>query len=56
VLRRQVTAAFGQMAIPVLAAWGEAAGVGYRYVWFFLVFCTITGECVSKCVLLHHHR
>lgn len=38
-----VTAAFGQMAIPVLAKWGEAAGVGYRYVWFFLVFCTAVG-------------
>lgn len=38
-----VTAAFGQMAIPVLYGMGQADGVGYRYVWFFLVFCTIVG-------------
>jgi sugar phosphate permease len=38
-----VTAAFGQMAIPVLYGWGKDAGVGYRYVWFFLVFCTVMG-------------
>jgi sugar phosphate permease len=38
-----VTAAFGQMAIPILAAWGSADGVNYRYVWFFLIFCTIVG-------------
>lgn len=29
--------------IPVLYEWGKQAGVGYRYVWFFLVFCTIVG-------------
>jgi len=38
-----VTAAFGQMAIPVLSSWGETAGVGYRYVWLFLVGCTLCG-------------
>ena len=38
-----VTAAFGQMAIPILATWGSADGVNYRYVWFFLIFCTIVG-------------
>ena len=38
-----ITAAIGQLAIPVLYGWGKEAGVGYRYVWFFLVFCTITG-------------
>ena len=38
-----VTAAFGQLAIPILFDWGKADGVGYRYVWFFLIFCTITG-------------
>ena len=38
-----VTAAFGQMAIPILAAWGAQDGVNYRYVWFFLVFCTVVG-------------
>ena len=39
-----VTAAFGQMAVPILFEHGKAAGVGYRYVWLFLVFCTITGS------------
>jgi len=38
-----VTAAFGQMAIPVLADWGATDGVGYRYVWLFLVACTLAG-------------
>lgn len=41
-----VTAAFGQMAIPVLYEYGKADQVGYRYVWFFLVFCTIMGTCL----------
>jgi sugar phosphate permease len=38
-----VTAAIGQLAIPVLYDWGKQAGVGYRYVWLFLIVCTITG-------------
>jgi sugar phosphate permease len=38
-----VTAAIGQLAIPVLLAQGQAAEVGYRYVWFFLIGCTIVG-------------
>ena len=38
-----VTAAIGQLAIPVLYDWGKAHGVGYRYVWLFLILCTITG-------------
>jgi MFS family permease len=38
-----ITAAIGQLAIPVLYDWGKTNGVGYRYVWFFLVFCTFTG-------------
>lgn len=38
-----VTAAFGQMAIPVLFEWGKQDGVGYRYVWYFLIACTIAG-------------
>jgi MFS family permease len=38
-----VTAAFGQMAIPVLYQMGNADGVGYRYVWYFLIVCTILG-------------
>ncbi|RYY68148.1 MFS transporter [archaeon] len=32
-----VTAAFGQMAIPILAQMGATDGVGYRYVWYFLI-------------------
>ena len=38
-----VTAALGQLMIPVLYEWGREAGVGYRYVWFFLVLCTAIG-------------
>ena len=38
-----ITAALGQLAIPVFYNWGQQNGVGYRYVWFFLVFCTIVG-------------
>ena len=38
-----VTAAFGQLAIPILFDWGKTNGVGYRYVWFFLILCTVTG-------------
>ena len=38
-----VTAAGGQLLIPIFSAWGEADGVGYRYVWLFLVFCTVVG-------------
>uniref|UniRef100_A0A7S2CJV4 Major facilitator superfamily (MFS) profile domain-containing protein n=1 Tax=Octactis speculum TaxID=3111310 RepID=A0A7S2CJV4_9STRA len=39
-----VTAAFGQMLIPILYDYGKARGVGYRYVWFFLVLCAILGN------------
>lgn len=38
-----ITAAAGQLLIPIFASAGEADGVGYRYVWLFLVFCTIVG-------------
>lgn len=38
-----VTAALGQLAIPVFYKMGIADGVGYKYVWFFLIFCTLTG-------------
>mmetsp|Transcript_4962 Transcript_4962/g.8114 ORF Transcript_4962/g.8114 Transcript_4962/m.8114 type:complete len:467 (+) Transcript_4962:96-1496(+) len=38
-----ITAAIGQLAIPVLYEAGKANGVGYRYVWYFLIVCTITG-------------
>ena len=38
-----VTAAIGQLAIPYLYGWGKADGVDYRYVWFFLIFCTAVG-------------
>ena len=38
-----ITAAIGQLAIPVLYDWGKQHSVGYRYVWFFLIFCTFTG-------------
>jgi len=38
-----VTAAIGQMMIPLLFDAGKADGVNYRYVWLFLVFCTIVG-------------
>lgn len=38
-----VTAALGQLAIPYLWAYGKDHGVGYRYVWYFLIVCTVTG-------------
>lgn len=38
-----VTAALGQLAIPVFYAMGQQDSVGYRYVWYFLVVCTIIG-------------
>lgn len=38
-----VTAAFGQLAIPVLYHMGLADNVGYRYVWYFLIVCTAIG-------------
>lgn len=38
-----VTAALGQLAIPVLYSMGQADLVGYRYVWYFLIGCTIAG-------------
>ena len=38
-----VTAAIGQLAIPVLYDMGNEAGVGYRYVWYFLIVCTVIG-------------
>lgn len=38
-----VTAACGQLLIPILYGLGRDRGVGYRYVWLFLVFCTLVG-------------
>jgi len=38
-----ITAAIGQLAIPILHDMGSKAGVGYRYVWYFLIVCTATG-------------
>lgn len=38
-----ITAALGQLAIPVLYAMGLKDGVGYRYVWYFLIVCTFVG-------------
>lgn len=38
-----VTAAFGQMAIPILYEYGKLDRVGYRYVWYFLILCTLAG-------------
>ena len=43
-----VTAAIGQLAIPVLLSWGQEKGVGYRYVWLFLIFCTATGTALMS--------
>jgi OPA family glycerol-3-phosphate transporter-like MFS transporter 1/2 len=43
-----VTAAFGQMAIPVLFNWGKEVGVGYRYVWYFLIACTMAGTALMS--------
>ena len=38
-----MTAALGQLAIPVLYQMGIKDDVGYRYVWFFLILCTAVG-------------
>ena len=38
-----VTAALGQLAIPILYEMGKVDNVGYRYVWFFLIVCTAVG-------------
>ena len=38
-----MTAALGQLAIPILYQMGIKNGVGYRYVWFFLILCTAVG-------------
>lgn len=38
-----ITAAIGQLAIPLLHDMGLQAGVGYRYVWYFLILCTAIG-------------
>jgi sugar phosphate permease len=43
-----VTAAFGQMAIPVLFNLGQQHDVGYRYVWYFLIACTVTGTALMS--------
>ena len=38
-----VTAALGQLAIPILYNMGLRDDVGYRYVWYFLIACTVAG-------------
>lgn len=43
-----VTAALGQLAIPVLYGMGMQAGVGYRYVWYFLIVCTVVGTIIPR--------
>ena len=43
-----ITAAIGQLLIPVLYSWGQNDGVGYRYVWFFLVLCTFIGTALMS--------
>jgi sugar phosphate permease len=47
-----VTAAFGQLAIPVLYSMGLADGVAYRYVWYFLIFCTLIGTSLMSSKIL----
>lgn len=43
-----VTAAIGQLAIPVLYGMGKADNVGYKYVWYFLIFCTAVGTALMS--------
>jgi sugar phosphate permease len=38
-----VTAALGQLVIPILYGMGQHDGVGYKYVWYFLILCTAVG-------------
>ena len=47
-----VTAAFGQLAIPILYSMGLADGVAYRYVWYFLIFCTLIGTSLMSSKIL----
>lgn len=43
-----VTAAVGQLIIPVLYEMGKKDGVGYKYVWYFLIFCTAVGTALMS--------
>ena len=43
-----VTAALGQLAIPILYGMGKEDGVGYKYVWYFLIVCTFTGTALMS--------
>jgi sugar phosphate permease len=47
-----VTAALGQLAIPYFYQWGIDRGVGYRYVWFFLIVCTVIGTALMGTKIL----
>lgn len=38
-----VTAAIGQLLIPIFYSNGIRDNVGYKYVWQFLIFCTVVG-------------
>lgn len=38
-----ITAAIGQLLIPIFFKWGTDNGVGYKYVWYFLILCTLIG-------------
>jgi len=43
-----ITAAIGQLAIPVLYGMGKEDGVGYKYVWYFLIVCTFVGTALMS--------
>jgi sugar phosphate permease len=43
-----ITAAFGQMLIPILSQYGAKDNVGYRYVWYFLIVCTMIGTALMS--------
>lgn len=47
-----VTAALGQLAIPALYTIGQRDAVGYRYVWFFLIGCTMIGTALMSSKIL----
>jgi hypothetical protein len=41
-----IIAALGQLSIPVFYRMGVQDGVGFRYVWFFLIVCAAVGTCL----------
>lgn len=41
-------AALGQLTIPILHKMGVTNGVGYKYVWYLLIVCTVLGTALMS--------